>query len=332
MFLNETSEFADIVLPDTGYLGMTDSRANFPFLFGSLPGGMGDWCWPIRQPVVEPVGEQRPFADVLIDIADRAGFLADYNAALSASFDLRPPYRLDIDRKYTYDEVCDADLKDKFGPDMGLDWFKEHGLVKWQKKPEEVYWRHFENVRVPIYWEWMTDLYEKTMAIIGPKGLDIPKEYYEPLPDWLPCTSHECDKPDFDFYAFYYRDIIHTNSFTMENAWLDEAAQLDPFSYNIAINEDTGRKKGLASGDVVTVENESGLNVTGRVRLTQAIHPEGLGIAALAGHWAKGMPVARAKGVFFNELLELDWDHVSLVNLNLDLCAKVKVTKMEAVS
>lgn len=34
------------------------------------------------------------------------------------------------------------------------------------------------------------------------------------------------------------------------------------------------------------------------------------------------------KGVFFNELLELDWRHVSPanLNLNLDLCVKVKVT------
>ena len=64
----------------------------------------------------------------------------------------------------------------------------------------------------------------------------------------------------------------------------------------------------------------------GRVRLTEAIHPEGLGIAALAGHWGDGMPVAKGKGVFFNELLELDYEHCSPVNLNLDLCVRVKVT------
>ena len=146
------------------------------------------------------------------------------------------------------------------------------------------------------------------------------------MPSFLPCHSHVCKKPGFDLYAFYYRDIIHTNSFTMENAWLDEAAQLDPFSYTIAINADTGKAKGLRDGAMICVENEKGRKVRGRVKLTQAIHPEGLGIAACAGHWGDGMPKAKGKGVFFNELLELDWEHVSPINLNLDLCARVKVS------
>ena len=326
LFRTETSDICDIVLPDSGYLSMIDSRSNFPFIF-SLPAGMGEWCWPIRQPVVEPTGELRPFADILLELAERAGFSADMNAGLNTYLDMNPPYRLLPDRTYTYEEICDNDLKDKFGEDKGLDWFKEHGVIKWKKKPEEVYWRHFENVRVSIYWEWMTELHEKISAIAEPRGLSIPKEYYDPLPDFLPCKSHVCEKEGFDFYSFYYRDIVHTNSFTMENAWLDEAAQMDPFSYNIAINEEVAREKGFATGDEVWVEAETGLRVSGRLRLTQAIHPEGLGIAALCGHWGDGQPVAKGKGVFYNGLLELDWDHASPVNMNLDLCAKVKVTR-----
>ena len=62
------------------------------------------------------------------------------------------------------------------------------------------------------------------------------------------------------------------------------------------------------------------------MHLTQAIHPEGLGVAACAGHWGDGMPIAKGKGVFFNDLLELDWEHSSPINLNLDLCARVKVS------
>jgi molybdopterin-containing oxidoreductase family molybdopterin binding subunit len=326
IFLTETSEFADIVLPDCGYLETYDSRSNFPFIF-SHPAGMGDWCWPIQQPVLEAVGERRPFADTLIELADRVGFLPDMNAAFNAGLDLQPPNRLETDRRYSYAEICDLDLKDKFGADKGLDWFKENGVLKWPKKPEEVYWRHFENVRVPIYWEWLPGLWEKTMAFTEPGGWMIPREFYAPLPDWLPCLSHQCEKEGFDFYAFYYRDIIHTNSLTLENAWLDEAAQMDPFSYNIAINAAVGGARGLETGDMIWVESEAGRRVKGRVRLSEAIHPEGLGIAALAGHWAKGMPRAAGKGVFFNDLLEVDWAHSSPANLNLDLCAKVRISK-----
>ena len=328
LFLTETSQFADIVLPDCSYLQSYDSRSNFPFLFNQ-PGGMGEWSWAIRQPVLPPEGEQRPFQDVLLELADRIGIREDMNAAFNAAMNLQKPFRLEQGVKYTYEEICDAELKNNFGSERGLDWFRRHGVLKWPKQPQEVYWRPFVDVRVPIYWEFMTGVREKIDAITMPRGMKMPPEYYEPLPDFLPCRSHECDVPDFDLYAFYYRDSLHTNSFTMENAWLDEAARLDPFSYTIAMNAATGARKGLRDGDLVWVENDAGRKVKGVVKLTQGIHPEGLGIAACAGHWGAGMPMAKGKGVFFNELLEIDWQHISPANLNLDLCARVKVTAVD---
>ena len=327
IYLTESSDFADIVLPDADYLESLDSRSNFPFIF-SHPAGMGEWCWPIRQPIVKPQGKRMPHAELLTELADRCGFLGDFNMAVNAYLDLEPPYRLDRDKRYAYEEVCDNDLKDKFGPEHGLDWFKENGVIKWAKKPEEVYWRHFVDVRVPIYWEFMPPMWEAINAIAEPVGFDVAREHYAALPDWLPCAAHECDKEGFDFYAFYYRDIIHTNSLTMENAWLDEAAEMDPFSYNVALNEDRGKALGLKNGDRVWVENHYGHKVDGKLRLTQAIHPEGVGIGACAGHWGKGMPRAKGKGVFFNDLVEIDWDHSCPSNLNLDLCAKVRVFKV----
>ena len=326
VYRTETSDFADILLPDCSYLQSLDSRSSFPFIFNH-PAGMGEWCWSMRQPVVPPESEQRPYQDVLLDLADRVGIRADMNAALNASMEIAPEYRLQGDRRYSWAEVCDAELKSNFGPERGLEWFKQHGVIKWPKKPEEVYWRPFVDVRVPIYWEFLVPLGERTDAITAPRGLKLPREYYEPLPDHIPCVSHGCKAPGFDLYGFYYRDTVHTNSYTMENPWLDEAARLDPFSYSIAINAETGRKKGLQDGDIVWVENEKGRKVKGRVKLTQGIHPEGLGIGACAGHWGGGMPIAKGKGVFFNELLELDWQHVSPINLNLDLCVRVKVTR-----
>ena len=325
LLVTETSEFADIVLPDCDYLQSIDSRSNFPFIFG-LPAGLGEWCWPVRQPTMGAEGEQRRAAEVLLDLSERIGITADYNAAYNAAYNLRPPYRLDAERRYSYDEICDADLKNNFGPERGFDWFKENGPLKWPKKPKEVYWRPFVDVRVPIYWEWMPDTGEKVAAIAEPRGMKIPRQHYGPMADWIPCASHGCEARDFDFFAFYYRDIIHTNSYTMENPWLNEAAEMDPFSYTIAVNAKTGRAKGLTDGATIIVETEHGRRVQSRVHLTELIHPEGLGIAALAGHWGNGMPVAKGKGVFFNELLELDYDHCNPVNLNLDLCVKVKVT------
>jgi molybdopterin-containing oxidoreductase family molybdopterin binding subunit len=331
LFLTETSNFVDIVLPDCGYLQSLDSRSNFPFIF-SLPAGLGEWCWPIRQPVLPPDGEQRQFAEVLLELADRVGIRADLNAAYNAWLDLQPPYRLVGDTPYSYEDICDRELKNNFGPENGLDWFKQHGIIKWKKTPQEVYWRPFVDVRVPVYWEFLKPIGDKIAAIAEPRGFAVPQEYYHPLPSFLPCRSHCCDKPGFDFYGFYYRDIVHTNSFTMENPWLDEAARLDPFSYTIAMNRSEAGKRGLADGQLVAVESETGRQVTGRLKLTEGIHPEGLGFAAMCGHWTDGQPIAKGKGVFYNDLLEIDWEHASPVNINLDLCVKVRVTPVERVS
>jgi molybdopterin-containing oxidoreductase family molybdopterin binding subunit len=327
LFLNETSDFVDIVLPDCDYLQSVDSRSTWPFIFGH-PAGMGEWCWGIRQPADKRQGEQRPFADVVLEIADRVGILPDVHAAMNASLNLEEPYRLRPDRRYTWEEVCDAELKNNFGEQRGLDWFKQNGVLKWPKTPDEPYWRATTDARVPIYWEFMVDLYDKINAITEPRGYVLPREYYEPLPTFISCPSHECKKPGFDFYAFYYRDTLHTNSYTTENPWLNEAARLDPYSYTIVVNRAVGESRGLKSDDLIRVETETGRAVEGRVCLSEAVHPEGLGIAGLNGHWHDGMPVAKGKGVFFNELLELDLAHASPQNLNLDLCAKVKITKI----
>ena len=53
--------------------------------------------------------------------------------------------------------------------------------------------------------------------------------------------------------------------------------------------------------------------------------PEGVGLGGCAGHWARTLPIARGKGVMFNDLLEVDWAHGSPVNLNLDTCVKLRV-------
>lgn len=331
LFLTETSDYADIVLPDCDYLQSYDSRSTFPFIFGH-PAGMGEWCWGVRQPVVGPNSEQRRFADVLLEIADRVGFRPDMNAAINGFLNLEAPYRLLPGKRYSWEQVCDHELKNNFGPERGLEWFKANGVYKWKKTPDEAYWRATTEARVPIYWEFLLDVYQKIAAIAEPRGLTIPSQFYEPLVDFIPCHSHACTADGFDFYAFYYRDIIHTNSYTMENPWLDEAAKLDPYSYTIVINRSAGTSRGLVHGEVIRIETESGRGVEGRLCLSEAIHPEGVGIAALAGHWGNGMPIAKGKGIFFNELLELDWQHVSPANLNLDLCMKVKVSRVGVAS
>ena len=70
-------------------------------------------------------------------------------------------------------------------------------------------------------------------------------EQYTPLISWFPCTIHRVKDPGYDLYCFSYRDVLHTGSHTMEQPWIDEASEMNPYTYNITMNADTAQKKGI---------------------------------------------------------------------------------------
>ncbi|MDO8691927.1 MAG: molybdopterin dinucleotide binding domain-containing protein, partial [Dehalococcoidia bacterium] len=323
VFLNEFTDFADIVFPDTCYLERLEPGPNQGIF--NHPAGLGEWAWPIRQPTVEPAYQRRSFNEIMLELGERVGIRDGMNIYFNLLFALKPPYQLDPDLRYSWEDITDRVLKNNFGPERDLEWFRTNGLVKWPKKVEEVYWRPFVKVRVPVYWEFLKTMGEQTAEVAKGFGFPIDLARYEPLPSWNPCPSHELQDDRYDLFGFYYRDVLHANSFTMENPWLDEAATMNPYSYTITVNTDTAQKKGIRDGDLIYVESAKGRRIQGKVKLSQGIHPEGLAVAACAGHWSKNQPIARGKGVFFNDLLELDLDHADPVNMNLDVCVKVRM-------
>ncbi len=326
LFLNEFTDFADIVLPDNSFLERLDVMPNGKFIF-SHPSGMGNWSWPIRQPVVESSHKRRYFSEVILELAYRVGMGAQVNMVINSSYQLKGTYWLDKDKKYTNEEISDRILKNFFGVERGLEWFKEHGVVSWPKKVQEVYWKPFIPVRIPIYFEYVKKAGPEVRKVADQFGVELDYSHYEALPDWNPCPSHMVKDKQYDLWSFYYRDVLHTNSFTMENPLLDEASQMTPYSYNISLNASTARRKGIKNGDLIWLESSYGRKVKGKANVTEGIMPEAVGIAACAGHWTKGMPLALNKGTFYNDLIEIDYEHMDPANLNMDLCAKVKVYK-----
>ncbi len=328
LFITEFSEFADIVLPDTSYLERLDTAPQYPPLLNH-PGGTGDWGWPIRQPVIQPEFQRRNFQEVMLELAYRVGFGDEFHAMMNLIFPIKEKWALQPGEKYSWEEISDRRLRTMFGDKYNLDWFKENGLMRWKKTVKEIYWRPFVKCRVPIYFEMIKPIGEKQKAVFD--KFEFSKHFdwnrWDPLPEWAPCNSHACTDPQYDMYGFYYRDVLHTNSFTYENPWLDEAAQMSPFSYAIAINDKVAAKKGLKSGDHVIVESQKGKKVQGRVMLTDTIHPEHIAVGGCAGHFTKYQPIALGKGVRFNELLEVELDNMDPTNLNLDTCVKIKVYK-----
>ena len=329
LFANEFAEgFADILLPDTSYLETFTWLDGQGFLH-SYPYGMEPWCYHITQPVVKPAHSRRYIMDVCFELLDRIGKRAALNEYWNRFIGLDAADKFGPDEKVTWEEVGDRALRHYFGPEHGLEWFQEHGFIAWPKKVEEAYWRWFSDVRVPIYLEFMVDLKEKMKRIGEEIDIKVNWGQYTPFISWFPCAPHLVTDSQYDLYCFSHRDILHTASATMETPWLDEVSKTNPYTYNVTMSADTAKRKSLQDGDVVEIASVYGHTVRGVLKTRKGQHPQALGIAGTAGHWAKGQPIARGKGTNFNLLMEARFEECDPVTLNLETCVKVKVEKVE---
>ncbi len=335
LFSTENAEgFADILLPDTCYLEeakwMNGLEQNFNYPFG-----MEDWAFHISQPVVKPMAQRRCSYDVGLEILDRLGkewgrdLVAETNARFNKIWPISEEYRLKPTDKPTMTTVGDRVVKSIFGPEYNWEWFEKHGFIRWPKKPEEAYWIWYLDLRIPIYAEYLVHMREAVEKINKQTGLDIDLEQYTPLVSWFPCSTHKVTDPKYDLYCYSYRDILHSASSTMEQPWLDEASRMNPYTYSITMNADTGKKKGLRDGDAIEVETYLGRKVTGMVKMLEGQHPQTIGIAATAGHWAKGQPIARGKGTNFDTLLPMDFKHMDPVCGTIETSVRVGVRKID---
>lgn len=182
---------------------------------------------------------------------------------------------------------------------------------------------------IPLYWEFVIDIGEKAREIGRELGIEMDWQQYDPLPQWFPNPPHQVMDPQYDLYCFCYRDTIHGNSYTMEQPWLDEASSMNPYTYNVTMNAETAREKGLEDGDVVKLESDRGRTVQGVLKTREGQHPQTIAMVGTAGHWAKGQPIARGKGVNFNALMDYKLSDCDPLSLSVEPCIKVRVWKVK---
>jgi anaerobic selenocysteine-containing dehydrogenase len=160
---------------------------------------------------------------------------------------------------HTWEDITDRLLKDRFGEDHGLEHVRKKGVFTWPKKKEDVYWKWFNPSRVPIYFEYFIDSGEQIDELWNKYGgkdfFDFDWTRFKALADWYPCPTHTEDNPEYDMNTFYWRAVMHCNSMTQQNPWLDECSQEDPNVYAVQMHVDTAKEKGIADGDKVWLEN-----------------------------------------------------------------------------
>ncbi len=324
--LDETVQFADIVLPDFHYLEKLDPIPNATF-FGQSPSS-GYWYWGLRQPAVRPPFEAKQWVDVLTDLADRVGFREDLNVLLSKALSVRcrNPIKLDRNKKYTLEELSDIWLKAEAGDDAkGLAWFREHGQLTIERTVAE----HFPILalrhRIPLYYEHFLTAGDYVQKSAQAMGLAWDTSDYQPMPDWKPCPAFEPKAPDYDLLVVNYTVPFHQYSITAENPWLNEVSERHPYVYKIMVNTETARRKGIRDGAAIVVETPAGRKVTGQAKVTECIHPEVVAIAGVFGAWSSAKPIARGKGAHFNSLIPFDLDHTDMISASADSCERVRV-------
>jgi len=324
--INETTLFDDIVLPFPSAL----ERCDFNTGSGEHsipPCGQHDFHWQVRLPAVEPAGQVRYSQEVIQDIADCLGILDDVFKIVNYTFRINGQHALKAGRHYPAAEVVDRTARSWFGEDHDLNWFREHGFITLPRSVQECYHGPFLDARVPIYLEHFLDRGKELKTVLDRMGLDWDLSDYAPLSEFMPCQSYNAlrEKKDYDFIAVHFKFPYVYGGFGNENPWIDEICERTK-AYDILLNETVGKKRGIRDGDTVWLESPVH-KVRARVKLTQCIHPEAVGVGGHFGHWSQGMPVARGKGINFNSLLPTDIDHVDMISSALDHCVQVKVYK-----
>jgi len=327
--LEETTDFADIVLPGLHYLEELHPRRGFSAYTGAKPAVFYGQKPVVKPPFDPPWDQMVSDGEILLELAKRAGFLDDVYAACNATWNLRPPYVLEPGKQYSYRELMDRYLKNMHGPDKGVDWYLKDGIIVKKRSAKERYPGADPKPRIHLYHEYMIDAGRQVDAMTRKLDLAWDTSDYIPLAEWRPCPAYTPKSPEFDLYLITAKAPYHAFTATGSNPLLNEVSSRLGYD-SLVIHRDAAERKGIKDGDWVEVETDSGKKDRGRGKVTTNIHPEVTVVWGSAGRWAKAATQGgEAKGIHFNSLLTMDDEHMDFVSAAVDSCLRVKITKVE---
>lgn len=316
---DETSEFADILLPESLDIEATQIA---PI------GGSGTTFWEqfhewigyvARFPAVK-VANTMDISDIATELADRVGLLSKYNQCINMggatvlSETLKEPYMLDPGKKYRVEEIYDIVAKSVTNGKHDLNWFREHGayfepfskLEGWQKSPHPGGWirpwylyplmiKHKARFQLPYQ-----EKLKKTGIELGRRlhekeisWWDRQIEGYAALPGYHDYAALYDTGPEYNLWA--------TTAHSMQFAWssvsnplMIELTEKKLGHKYVQINVETAGKLNLKDEDEVWIESAHG-KVKGRIKLREGIRPDTILIHGHFGHYL--CPIARDIGL-----------------------------------
>jgi sulfite dehydrogenase (quinone) subunit SoeA len=327
-FFSEMVAFADLVLPDTTYLERWDciSLLDRPI---STADGPAD---SIRQPVLRPGRDVRPFQDVLIELGARLelpGFVANDGTALYADY---ADYIVRHERKPGIGPLAGwrgaRGESDGLGPPnpRQLERYVENDCFwHYELPPEQRFFKHankayletakrfgfvekVEPIVLQIYCE---PLQRFRLAAQGHGSIQPPQAhrarieaYFDPLPIWYaPFGEADAGQQEFPFHAVTQRPMPMYHAWHSQNAWLRQI-----ISHNrLYVNRARAEELGLADEDWVWVIGPQS-RIKCQIRLMEGVNRDTVwtwnGIGKRAGAWnlAPDAPEA-VQGFLLNHLI-----------------------------
>lgn len=326
--IDETVEFADIVLPDAhDYERWELFPANDPYAF--ITPGPGEWFWLMRQPVVPPPADVRPWTEVVLELAERIGIRDRLYELGNTIWRIAPEHRFEPGRQYAVRDIAERQAKTLLGKDFSIDSIEDSAcFITRNKTLAEAFPRPFLAARIPIYFEHMIAAGEDVKKVADQIGLtawDVSP--YTPLLSFHCCEALMPDG-EFDLLIVNFKLPFHTFSVSAENPWIDELSRANPYAYTVMMNSRTAAAKGLRDGERVQIESRHGAEQA-TLRVTELIHPECLGIPGMFGHWAIRRTVAKRTGASFNNLLPPPSEsRIDVITGQVDACVRVRVSRL----
>ncbi|MBI4330988.1 MAG: molybdopterin-dependent oxidoreductase [Chloroflexi bacterium] len=291
---DETTQLADVVLPDhmeleRSELVPTDTR---------LVTGKRWKGTILRQRVVPPLHNTMDIGDIFTELADRIGFLPEYNAAINRVFALLPADRLETDRKYRWEDIVERHCRAATNGEHDIEWFKTNSAIIDNVPVESQYGVYLAmkrlKLRYPLpYLEHVKKTGEALARNLAGVGVDWWKtDEFVALPVWVPPAIDNVP-PEYDFYVTTCRVLQFINGTNVDSSWLTEVARLIPGQHGIVMNARAAAARGIREGDEICLESPFG-KVKGQATLIQGIRPDTILLAGQFGRWS--MPVAKDNG------------------------------------
>ena len=326
--MDEITEFADIILPDK-----LELESYIPY-FGTRPACQRKYfvmAW--HQPIVEAPPKVWDHCDILTELADRIGFLDEYNEELNKEigFSENSPDKLLPGKKYTWAEIVARQCSFFTNGKYDLEWFKKNSMLARPVNVEEQYDIHLgmkaKKLRYQIpYMEMVKKTGDELERNLAQHGIDWwPTDEYTALPTYFPSILDKAPS-EYDFYVVNCRVAPVSWGANVGVPWVNEISSQLKGVGDVLMNAKTAKKMGISDGDMIWIESPAG-KVKQKVKLVQGIRPDCLLISGQFGQYA--MPVAKdTHRATINTLVTVndDWTD-KLVGNQQSLAVKAKVYK-----